>query len=523
MAYTYTRSYATRHHRVAMLARQILEELDAEVRQPFGGGRLNASAYETAWVALVRDRHRPKQLAFPEALAALLQMQEASGAWGKLFPYTVLPTMAALLALCRSPTQTKFVQQATQSAIAYLQSMTPSWSVDDCDTPFIEFLIPNLCTCLEENGITIPFVEMEKMADRRRAKLQRIPLDGLYTGNSNLIYALEVLGPQLDFTRLRARQTPDGGYGYSPSATAAVLLYAPGWDAGAAAWLRYLTQRSFGGYLGAMPPSFPAEMYEVSWSLYHLLASGLPLVTLAPEALAHLQRVLQQGLTPRGASFGRALALPPDVDDTAMAITVLNRLGSPTPVTALWPFAAGQHFATYAGERTSSSSANAHVLEALRSAVQPLQFFREQGGIVQYLLTQRCADGSWTDKWCLSPMYATMSVVLALVRHPSASEDLVSTLYWLFQRQQTDGSFGSTIEETAYAVMTLKALAPIVSPEHATCHRECLRRSQNFLWHHLDMLDHPEQHQPLWIAKDLYGSHLVRRSAVIAALSRSET
>src|SRR5579862_6338270 len=84
----------------------LLAETAADRDPRWGGGAISPSPYETAWVAMVRDPHQPERLAFPDALRALLAMQQSDGAWGGVSPYTMGPTLAGLLALVKAPTQT---------------------------------------------------------------------------------------------------------------------------------------------------------------------------------------------------------------------------------------------------------------------------------------------------------------------------------------------------------------------------------------------------------------------------------
>jgi len=428
--------------------------------------------------------------------------------------------MAALLALRHAP-QTDSVHKATRQAITYLQRMTPSWSLETCDTPYIEFLLPHLSDALEQTGISMPLPEQEAMQARSAAKLGAIPLDSLYRGGSPLVHVLEAFGDRLDFRRLRDQQSPDGSYGASPAATAAVLLYDPDWNERAASWLTALTHHAFAGQQGAVPTAYPADVFDTAWSLFFLLEAGYDLDSIAPHAMATLRTRLVTSLGPAGACFGRGNGLPPDVDDTAMVIAVLQRLGQSPALDAIWRFQIADHFATFAHERISSTSANAHVLEALASIPRHHVVADRWERLIDYLCTLQSEDGIWRDKWSISPYYATMCCVLALAHSKEADVHryLRTSLRWVVASQRNDGGWGyaaSTVEESAYSLLILKSLRPIMPYDHVTS--QVLRRGQQYLWHHLGTL----RHNPcLWVDKDLYRPDVVIRAAAFAALHGS--
>jgi halimadienyl-diphosphate synthase len=522
---TATRARVDLRQRLPALLHDLLEEVAADQDERMGGGNITPSAYEAAWVAMVRDPRHEDRLAFPASLLWLLQAQRPDGSWDPAFPHSLLPTMAALLALRRASQADEATQRAAASAERYLRRALGQWRGDAFDTPFFEFLIPQLASELAHEGVPLPVPNLALMERRRAQKLARLPLELLYTGQSNLLHALEAFGPLLDYQRLRPLRAPNGGYGYSPSATAAALLYGAEWDEEAARWLRALSARGFGGVCGAMPTSHPADVFEAAWVLHLLLHGGVALDPAASPPLQQLLRWLSCSLAPDGASFARMRALPGDADDTAVALAVLNRLGVQTPLDPLWTFEREDHFVSYAGERTASISANAHALEAILSVdaigLLPALAARQEK-LIHYLLRERTDEGFWVDKWHLSPYYATLKAALALTRAPDPAlrHHLLPTLTWLCQSQQRGGGWGMrrpTVEETAYAVLTLRGLRRALGPESAASDGVgALRRGRAYLLRRLAELDRPLP--TLWVDKTLYAPPRVIRAAALAAL-----
>ena len=514
-----------RRTRLASSIGELLNDIAADQDERWGGGILSPSAYEAAWVALVRDPTHPERLAFPAPLIWLLRHQRPDGSWSPDFPFSLVPTMAALLALAKAPEQSESVRAASERAHRYLRRALRRWSAEATDTPFFEFLVPLLADELARQGIRLSVPDLELMQQRRTEKLERVPVELLYAGTSNLLHALEVFGPGLDYARLRKLQAPSGCYGCSPSATAAVLLRAPVWDEAAARWLRWVSARGSSEDGGAMPTSYPADTFEAAWVLHLLMHGGFPLDPASTPSLRHILLWLRACLTPEGASFARNGALPNDADDTGLVLTVLNRAGVQSPLDSLWLFERNDHFVSYAGERTSSTSANAHVLEALLSvdAIGLPELAVRRDKAVYYLLGQRSADGFWMDKWHLSPYYATLSCVLALARMPDPHihAELGRTVSWLRETQRRGGGwglFGATLEETGCAVLALLALRRVTPSARTEDDIRMLRQGQRYLQRHIGALDSVAELPALWVDKTLYAPPRVIRAVVLAAL-----
>ena len=513
------------HPHIASQVRELLDEVVADQDEFWGGGLISPSAYETAWVAMVRDPRDPRSLAFPDSLTWLLKTQQSDGSWGYAAPYTILPTMAAVLALRKAPRESRAVARAAQRGQGYLQRAFLTWSATSFDTPFFEFLVPVLAAELKQLGIQIPVPQLDVMLMRSSDKLQRLPLNMLYTGASNLVHAVEAFGSTLDYRRLRAIRAPDGSYGCSPSATAAVLIYGPEWDEAAAHWLRILSARSIGGIRGGMPASHPADAFEAAWVAHFLLHGGGGLLSAEHARFERLLGWLRNCLAPEGASFARSRGLPSDADDTAVVVSILNHCGMLTSSAPLAAFDRGDHFVSYPGERTASTSANAHVLEALlgdqpgdaRALTDPC------GRVIHYLLDERRPEGYWLDKWHLGPYYATLSCVLALSKVPDARlrGEIAATSSWLLAAQQRSGGWGMTgpsAEESAYALLTLAWLQMLLPQSDTPAQRQAMQRGRKYLQRQFAHVHKARVLPTLWVDKSVYTPHRVVRAASLAAL-----
>ncbi len=203
--------------------------------------------------------------------------------------------------------------------------------------------------------------------------------------------------------------------------------------------------------------------------------------------------------------------LPPDGDDTAMVFTVLRAAGHDIPADPLHHFRTPHGYTTYPMEMTASASCNAHILTALRAAARPDPDATQCAH--DFLRRTRRADGTWADKWHISPYYTTACAVESL--HGLDDDLCRPALTWVLRTQHPDGSWGSSAgntEETAYA---LTILLSTEHPSGAAASR-ALARGTTYLARHADDEDHPE----LWIGKSLYTPLNVVRGLILSTLWR---
>lgn len=518
------------------LTLELLNAVLADQNTSWGGGDMSASAYDTAWVAMVRNPYNHTQLAFPRSFHWLLRHQSADGSWGDKFPYTLVPTMAGLLALLKSPYQTETVRSGINRAKTYLHTNLPNWSVENYESIGFEIVVPGMLQQLERQGIIFNFPAKQQLIKLYNEKLLIAGPELLYSGQSNLIFSLEGFGASLDYQRLRGQQAPTGGYGASPSATAATLIYNPQWDAKAAHWLHCLSEHAFAGEHGAMPNAV-IDMFEPAWVLYNLAWGGVDLQNDLPSNLLNgLVAWLKAGLdNEKGASYSRFSATPNDSDDTGMVLAALRMAGQEAPIDSLLQFERDNYFACFERERGASITANTHSLAALLSG-SPEEMTKLASSISKietYLYNKRQPDGYWTDKWHSSPYYATACAVLALAGHVKLASfnQLDITLDWVLNTQSENGGWGwhgeTTLEETAYALQILQTLEPLILACGDIRKREkyylAIEQGIAYLWEQLDNYypAHSESLLPkLWLGKVLYNPSRVVLSAILAVLNR---
>ena len=307
--------------------------------------------------------------------------------------------------------------------------------------------------------------------------------------------------------------------GNSPAATAYYLERA-GADARA---LRYLDEvichgARISGRAGGVPVLYPDERFEALWAAYHWFLAGVPASRLfSPRVFGWLQKCVAG----EGVSLSRTFPVP-DADDTAVAVLLLAAAGYPADVRVLMRFVVSDgSFASFPFERHGSVGVNLHVLHALLTVPGYPRTGWIVGRLMSYLQDTQRADGSWLDKWHISPVYATGHAVCILqqasrLMSPEtagrAAHMALRGRRWLEENRNADGCWGTfgdaSVEETAYAVLALAGRSG-----DAGMRADAWLGARRLL-----ATGAPgESYPPMWIDKCLYTPAIVVRSVVGAA------
>lgn len=492
-------------------------------------GAVSPSVYETARLVTLA----PWLAGHPQRVLFLLRSQRRDGSWGGSDGYGLVPTLSATEALLAS--LRRWLQGEDGQVLDYADVVSAAdrglrtlfgWLRADArvvvpDTIAVEIVVPALVAQVNAHLDRFeqePVTGLDIWRGSARLLLPQGVDDGLLARLGHLVrqghelptrllHSLEAIGPAVRGALFV--HPVHGAVGCSPAATAAWLQDRTGCHA-AVDYLEAVQNRG----RGPVPVVTPITVFERAWVLAALTAAGIGVTV--PHGLAGS---LHAAFGECGVAAGPGL--PPDSDDTAVALYALAQLGSPRSLDYLLAYQVDAHFSCFPDERTPSISTNAHVLQAFgryleRNAPQRFRHHAAMGKLSGWLRDCQETDGSWWDKWHASPYYATASCATALHRHSgSASAATVSrAVEWLLDSQRDDGSWGrwsGTYEETAYAVQTL--LQTCVSPadgavEQAAAHG-CvfLQRSAG-----------DPQHPPLWHGKDLYTPIRVVRAEGLAAL-----
>jgi halimadienyl-diphosphate synthase len=478
------------------------------LRQP--SGRMNASPYDTAWLArLSGDNGQGPR--WPELVDWLLEHQWQDGSWGGQVEYyhdRILCTLAAIVALKESRDGAR-IESAIQRGERYVWRNFHFLHHDPVELVGFELIFPTLLARARTLDLEVP-AHSCGYGSIRAAKLRLLPLELLYSPDTSVAFSLEFLGAKGDPEQLGRALGGNGSIANSPATTAYLMMQGGGGPPA----LDYLEEMR--GQPGGIPHFHPLGTFETAWILEHLTFGGFGLddgALCAPD----LWDELSASVTPEGVSMDPAFGIK-DGDTTAVTARMLLLAGRQVDPQVLRHFEDSESriFRTFRFERNASVSTNAHALEAL--ALMPDYPERQEvwDRVVTMLLASRKYQSYWVDKWHASPLYATSHVLISLLqsKEPLVSECLGS-LDWIVHLQRQDGSWGffgpGTAEETAYALLTLLHY----HRQFNLFDQDVLKRGAAYLWRA------SERNQPypdLWIAKSLFAPEGVVRAAILAAM-----
>ncbi|MER5643105.1 prenyltransferase/squalene oxidase repeat-containing protein [Streptosporangium sp. NPDC002524] len=484
-------------------------------------GQVSASPYETGRVVSLA----PWLAGHAERVEYLLATQRPDGGWSPSGEHTLVPTLSAVEALLAElGRDTSSSRGLLVKAVGRGLEAIRNWHFRAAwlpDTPAVELIVASLLALIDEEGPEpSPGMGGAKLAivRARLASGAAIP--------QKLVHALEVAGPEATaVSGILPTPMPGGmaAVGASPGASAAWLAAppepGPGAGAGERAACRAGDEAAVRRYLeavvassgGPVPCTLPITVFERGWTLSWLRRAGVP-VDAPPELVASLR----DGLGPGGIATGPGL--PADADTTSVTLYALALLGEPREPEGLWPFELETHFCTWRGEEGMSPTTNAHVLDAFG------EYRRRCGGeprheavvakLGAWLRDRQEADGSWTDRWHVSPYYATACCAIAL-REFGGGESagaVGGAVDWVLGTQRGNGSWGlweGTAEETAYALQTLL----LAGAARDGRWREAVERGYRHL-----LAARDGETPSLWVDKDLYLPVAIVRAAVLGAL-----
>jgi halimadienyl-diphosphate synthase len=462
-----------------------------------------------AAVPMPDERRDPR---FPGALNWLARNQREDGSWGSDIPYIhdrFICTLAALIPLARFGRR-EADRERVRRGERYLWQHVHLLERDACELVGFELLLPTLVRLASDAGVRVP-PGIDVFSRERQEKLMLLPSHLLYSPELTLAHSLEFLGEEVNPSQLVDARGPNGSIGNSPAATAFLLHHVE--DEAAVAYLENCLDGDGGS---AAPVLEPCETFDALWTAYHHWLGGIPASMLLAEPL---RSELSAALAGRGVSLSPSFPVP-DADETAVALLLFHEAGLPVEPTALCQFERDDYFVSFPYERHPSTGVNIHVLQALLRYPNYPERDAAIVKVLRFLREARQHDSYWSDKWHISPFYATGRAILALREVLESGEMTVRDLFdnaveWLLHMQNDDGSWGfygnATREESAYAILALHS-ADKSDPRV----RQAIVAGRAYLQHS------SLAHEPaLWIDKCLYCPPQIVDAVIQAAQLRN--
>uniref|UniRef100_A0A0E0B1A0 Terpene synthase N-terminal domain-containing protein n=1 Tax=Oryza glumipatula TaxID=40148 RepID=A0A0E0B1A0_9ORYZ len=207
-----------------------MEEMVNTIRvmlRTMGDGEISASAYDTAWVALVKNHNGSDSPQFPSTIDWISHNQLPDGSWGDDLYFLVhdrlLNTLACVIALM----EWKVHGDKREKGLSFIRENI--WRLAQEEEAWMpvgfEITFPSLLEIAKDLALDIPYDDpaLHKIYSLRELKLKKIPREILHSVPTSLLVSIEGLRG-LDWKRLLKLQLSDGSFLSSPAATAYVLM-----------------------------------------------------------------------------------------------------------------------------------------------------------------------------------------------------------------------------------------------------------------------------------------------------------
>uniref|UniRef100_A0A0E0JYG4 ent-copalyl diphosphate synthase n=1 Tax=Oryza punctata TaxID=4537 RepID=A0A0E0JYG4_ORYPU len=359
-------------------------------------GAITASAYDTAWVALVPRLDGEAGAQFPAAVRWIVGSQLADGSWGDAALFSAYDRIINTLACVVALTRWSLHQDRCKQGLRFLNLNMWRLAEEEPDTMPIGFEIafPSLVEAARNLGIDFPYDHpaLKGIYANRELKLKRIPKDMMHMVPTSILHSLEGM-PGLDWQRLLKLQCSDGSFLFSPSATAYALM-----QTGDKKCFTYI-DRIIKKFDGGVPNVYPVDLFERLWVVDRLERLGIS---------RYFQREIEQTMdyinrhwTEDGICWARNSNVK-EVDDTAMAFRLLRLHGYNVSPSVFKNFEKDGEFFCFVGQSTQAVTGMYNLNRASQISFPGEDILQRAKNFSNEFLREREAQGALHDKWIIS-------------------------------------------------------------------------------------------------------------------------
>nr|GMD71055.1 ent-copalyl diphosphate synthase, chloroplastic-like [Ipomoea batatas] len=190
-------------------------------------GDISVSAYDTAWVALVKDINGSESPQFPTALDWIANNQLPDGSWGDRFIFLahdrILNTLACVIAM---KSWDMHPEKCEQGMMFLRENMKKLGEENEEHMPIgFEVAFPSLIEMAKKLGIEFPDESpvVQDIYALRNLKLKKIPRELMHQVPTTLLHSLEGM-EDLEWEKLLRLRCDDGSFLFSPASTAYAVM-----------------------------------------------------------------------------------------------------------------------------------------------------------------------------------------------------------------------------------------------------------------------------------------------------------
>ncbi|XP_031742388.1 (-)-kolavenyl diphosphate synthase TPS28, chloroplastic [Cucumis sativus] len=384
-----------------------VKEINAMLRS-MDDGDISISAYDTAWVALIRskegggeeDQEEVKKNGplFPCTLEWIAKNQLQDGSWGDSQIFSahdrILNTLACVVAL----KYWNLHPQKSLKGIAFLNQNISKLQHENAEHMPIGFEIafPSLLQFAQKLNLQILPTHspiLQEINHRRNIKLTRIPKDIMHKVPTTLLHSLEGM-EGLDWEKLLKLQCQDGSFLSSPASTAFALMQTN--DPNCFKYLDSVVNRFNGG----VPNVYPVDLFEHIWAVDRLQRLGIS--RFFRSQIVECVNYVRRFWSDEGICWARNSQFH-DIDDTAMGFRLLRLYGHDVSADVFKHFEKDGEFVCIAGQSTQAVTGMFNLYRASDQVMFPGEKILEDARqFSSKFLRQKQANNDLLDKWIIT-------------------------------------------------------------------------------------------------------------------------
>ncbi|KAJ4967918.1 hypothetical protein NE237_014619 [Protea cynaroides] len=358
-------------------------------------GEISISAYDTAWVALVKDINGSGFPQFPSSLQWIVENQLPDGSWGDPFLFfthdRILNSLACVVAL----KVWNIYPVLFEKGLAFIrENMSKLRSEDDEHMPIgFEIAFPSLMEMARQHDLQISNDDpiINEIYAKRNQKLTKISKEMMHLMPTTLLHSLEGTAG-LDWEKLLKLQCQDGSFLFSPSSTAFALMHTKNENC-----LNYL-KKAVEKFNGGVPNVYPVDLFEHIWAVDRLERLGISryFQSEIKECLNYVYRYW----TEDGIGWARNSRVQ-DIDDTAMGFRLLRLHGHEVSPDAFRHFKKGGEFFCFVGQSTQAITGIYNLYRASQVLFPREKILEEAKTFASKFLREKQESNQLLDKWII--------------------------------------------------------------------------------------------------------------------------
>ncbi|CAI8614208.1 unnamed protein product [Vicia faba] len=358
-------------------------------------GEISISAYDTAWVALVKsvvDENKPQ---FPSSLQWIIDNQLPDGSWGdELFVAhdRILNTLACVIAL---KSWNVHPQMCEKGMKFFMENLSKIQDENAEHMPIgFEIAFPSLLNIAKSLNIEVPENSpiLKEIFSMRDQKLKKIPREVLHKIPTTLLHSLEGM-QDLDWNQLLRLQSQDGSFLFSPSSTAFAIMQTGDKDA-----LNYL-HKIVEKFNGGVPNVFPVDLFEHIWAVDRLERLGVS--RYFKQEIEDSLNYLSRYWTEKGICWARNSEVQ-DIDDTAMGFRLLRLHGYHVSPDVFKHFEKSGEFVCFAGQLNQAVTGMFNLYRASQVQFKGEEVLENAKNFSTKYLSKKRFANELLDKWIIT-------------------------------------------------------------------------------------------------------------------------